>query len=240
MRMVESSVARLMFAVLTVAIGLVTLRSQSEFWLGILYTVAAAWGFVAVCALTLARESRRRFWTGFLAAASAVLLLGFGPWSDARVRGSLPADFKGFVAYLNEVLPSTKVLFMLGRYYVRPCPRGAVEMFDARGFVVRRIEVSAPDDRAGELEQFMRDLDRHVADDIKFYSSFRPEYATRHVVTSQSLEVYFDAAYVLAGLLIGACAGSLTLLLGRLRPRRPIQSPGTRFAVTETSGAVSR
>jgi hypothetical protein len=237
MRILESSVARLMFAVLTVAIGLVTLRSQSEFWLGVLYAVAASWGLVAVGALALARETRRRFWTGFLAAASAVLLLGFGPWSDARVRGSLPTNAKGSVAYRNEVLPSTRGLLMLS-LYVRPWPRATVEMLDARGIVIRRIEMAAPDGRAGELEQFMIDLDRFVAEDIRFYS-FRPGYATRYVVTGHSLAVYLDAAYVLVGLLIGTCAGSVTLLLDRLRPRRPIQNPGRRLVVTETSDVGS-
>src|SRR4051812_8782565 len=101
MPVLESATARLMLAVLTVAIGLVTMRSQSDFWLGVLSATAAAWLVLALGALVGTRGSRRRpVWMTFLAVAVAGLVLGFGPWSDSSVRGSIPEDATTMTTYL--------------------------------------------------------------------------------------------------------------------------------------------
>ena len=104
-----------MLFVLTIAIGLVTMTSQSELLFGVLLALTVAWGLLAVDALVIARDSRRRqFWMTFLLTTSAAL--------PARLRALVrrfgagdrfPADAKTWATYWSEVLPSTKAFMML-------------------------------------------------------------------------------------------------------------------------------
>jgi hypothetical protein len=189
MSLLESSIARLMLAALTAAVGLMAMKTQSDFWFGTLVSAVVAWCLLAVGTLVSAHESRRRpFWAAFIMAGAASLLFGFGPWSDASVRGHFPEDARATPTYLRQILSTTKALLLL-RPYVEPHCRGAIKTLAGDGRAAALVEVTIPADHPGDLEQYMLDLKRSVDDDIKFFSSFRPGYATRQVAVSNSLSV---------------------------------------------------
>ena len=220
----SSSIARLMLVVLTVAVGLVTIRSQSEILLGVLIAVVGAWVPVALGAL-VAEESRSRpFWLAFLLALSASLVYGFGPWSDRTTRGAFPMDAATLATYDKGLLPTTRLLLRLS-FEVRPSPLAEIQTYDADGNLVARIVISPRASPASELDQLMLALDRAVVEDIKFFSSFNPHYATRRVVIQNSLEIYLDAAYLLASLVMGVVAGTLIGLFFLVRRTRRGKSP---------------
>jgi hypothetical protein len=224
MNVLGSSIARLMFMVLTVAIGLIAMKSQAEFWLGVLAAITASWLLLAIGSLG-ARRGQRPFWVAFLIVASASLAFGFGPWSDVSIRGSY-GDWKGLQTYLSKVLPTTKLFLRLGQY-VKPYPRAAILTYDQRAEPVSRIELAARPDRAGHLEQLVGDLDRSVNEHIAFFSSFRRDAPSRSVVEFVTVGTYLDAAYLLASLLLGGMVGSVATLVQSGRGQRNQREPRT-------------
>src|SRR4051794_2335068 len=111
----RSSIARLFLATLTVAVGLVALKNNSDFWLGVMVTTTAVWVPIALAGLFADRGHTRAFWCGFLLVGCGSLVMSFGPWSDAKLRsgGSLLQNY-------TQMQPTTKALVQLLYRFVRP------------------------------------------------------------------------------------------------------------------------
>lgn len=241
MPVLDSAVARLMFLTLTVAVGLVTMRTQSDVWLGVLVATAAAWGLLAVGAIVAERRSPRRvFWGAFLVATTGGLLLGFGPWSDRGVRGSFPRDAASIPPYLGRVYPST-VWLLRSMRYVPPTPRAEIQTYDGAGRPVLRIVLTGQASRPGDVEQFLGGLDRFLVDDIvddtRFFA-YRSGYFTRRVVVANDVSVYLNAGYLLAALALGAACGWGVTALDSVRPRGYVPA-GDRDAPARTASLVA-
>lgn len=140
MNLLASSIARLMFAVLTAAIGFTALRTQSEFWLGILVAIACAWALVALDSIVVgARKQGRPFWSAFLLAMLVSLALGFGPLSDRSIRRAAPSITRGADAYIKKV-SSLSCGFLILLPFIRPCERTKAATFDDDG--VQHTEIT--------------------------------------------------------------------------------------------------
>ena len=241
MGILDSSVARLMLIVLTVAIGLVTLKSQSEFWFGALVAIAVVWGLIAFGNLVLARwQKSRTFWMAFLIATSISLTLGFGPFSDAAMRGSVPNRSNAFISYLGEIHSMTKAFWWLRRY-IRPAERAEITTYNREGRVGRWIGLVLPSDSPVSLEESVISLENFVLQDMELDEECFPSRrsnATRQVVIPDSIAVYLDASYLLASLLIGGISGTMVSFL-RSRRGRAVESdlhPMTEARSTLLSG----
>jgi hypothetical protein len=213
----ESTIARLMFIIFTGGIGLVTLTTQSEFWLGVLAALTTLWAILAVCDLIVARNrTLRSSRSAFLIGLSAGVFYGFGPWSDVSKRGAMPVDAKGMSSYIRHVLPTTITLIRLS-HYVRPCQRAEIQTFDRSGRPDTRIVLTGHRGFSSGVERFVDHIQRSVdpAMDAMTLTYSGPDF----VVTASSLDVYFDACYLLAGLLIGGIAEFCTTLLNATQRR---------------------
>jgi hypothetical protein len=144
-------------------------------------------------------------------------MLGFGPSSDAAMRGAVSNQANAFTSYLGAILPTTKALLWL-RPYIQPADRAEIRMYNREGRMTTRIILTVSPDRPGSLEQFVINLEHFVRQDMEFFS-FTPGYASRQVVIANSFAVYLDASYLLARLLIGGIAGMISTLL---RSRRGV------------------
>jgi len=212
-----------MLTALTVAVCLVAMRTQSDFWLGVLVSLLVAWFLMAVGALVSAQESRRRsFYAAFIVVTATSLLYGFGPWSDASVRGEFPQDANAVATYAGEIGPITKLLWA-ARFSVEPSSHSVIKTLARDGHVTAVIELTVPSNHSGGREQRLLDLARHVDDDIKFFSSPTSSYATRKVVIWESLSVFFDSGHILASLMLGVIAGLVVSVLHSLRIATPVE-----------------
>jgi hypothetical protein len=222
MGILDSSIGRLMLVVLTAALGMVTLQTQSEFWLGVLAAVSGIWMLQAASVLTRSPgRPGRTFCAVFLVFMSLSLTFGFSPWSDRSVRVSYPTDSKGWAPYWARTLPTTKAFLLLSRY-VRPWHCTELRTYDQAGAVVTRLRLTVRPDRAGDHDQLYPLVEETVRSDVAFFSTFQPGHAIRLSVANDSVRVYLDACYLLASLLTSAPAGvAIATLIGGIRASLP-------------------
>src|SRR5438270_8186539 len=80
------SIAGLMFVVLLIAVGVAALRSASQLWAGMIFTLTLALLGVAVIGVIYRRGARRAFWLGATLFGGGYLIVSFGPWFATEVR----------------------------------------------------------------------------------------------------------------------------------------------------------
>jgi hypothetical protein len=95
MKALESSIARLVLAAVTVAAALATMEGQSEFGLGVTATLVAVWYLGGLGEVGLRRGRGLPIWAAFLIAAAGSLAWSSGSWSEASIRGAMPAVLAG-------------------------------------------------------------------------------------------------------------------------------------------------
>lgn len=89
MNPLRPAVAILLGIAATAAIGLAALRSASQLWASLMYTVALGTLTVSVLASVYRRGRRRAFWVGFSACGWTYVVLCFAPWFETTVGASL-------------------------------------------------------------------------------------------------------------------------------------------------------
>jgi hypothetical protein len=209
----RKSIARLMFVVFTAGIGLVTLRNQSDFWLGVLVAVTATWAILVASDLIASRNRiPRASRSAFLIALSAGLFYGFGPWSDVSKRGAIPEDANGMTRYASDVLPTTIALIRLS-HLIGPCRRAEIQTFDRSGRPDIRIVISGNQAFSSGVERLVDDTQRSLdpSMDVMARKYSGPDF----VVAANSLAVYFDTCHLLASMLIGCLAELCTAMFAR-------------------------
>src|SRR3954447_14795113 len=72
----------MMACILVLALAIAALRSPSDSWVGVMYSMPPALLMTAVLGVVYRRGSRRAFWLGFALFGWAYWLLSFGPWFD--------------------------------------------------------------------------------------------------------------------------------------------------------------
>lgn len=203
MGILGSSIARLMLAVLTAAIGFMTLRTQSEFWFGVLVATAFAWGLLALDAIVAdAWERDRAFWGTFLLVTLAILIWGFGPFSDRPTRGNIPTSVEESEIYAKNI-SYLSIFILRNRHLTAPHPYVEAITYDDGGKVHSRITVTIDPGSDISSEQFATSLTPFLKQDIAFFSPFRPNYPTRFAIIPFPLHVYMDAFHLLLALLMG-------------------------------------
>ncbi len=222
MRSLDSSIARWIFAVLTVGVGIVTLRSQSDFWLGSLVTLLAAWIFEATG--TLVAPPGRGHRTPaliFVVSSTLGLAIGFGPWSDASKRGALPNAAALMAPYRADIQPAT-FGFLFLRSYVGPAHRAEIRIDDTRRRIVADVTILGT--RGGPSGPEMLAWDFETSLNPKLDIMTRTGTGAFYAITDESLKVYLDACYLLASLLLGWASAGIGALVLRIRRRRPGRS----------------
>jgi hypothetical protein len=71
------------------ALVFASLRSSSEIWSGLLFTLTAVILFVAVVGALYSRSTARAFWVGFALLGWGHWVLGYGPWFQTHVSPKL-------------------------------------------------------------------------------------------------------------------------------------------------------
>ena len=115
MRSENSSIGRMLFAVLTIAVGLAAMKSQSDFLMGCFVTLAVGW-IVRALGVTNSGRGRSRFSSmAFVGAASISLFVGFGPWSDATDRDEFfkVDTYQAHMRRKNALWPTTRAFVWL-------------------------------------------------------------------------------------------------------------------------------
>jgi hypothetical protein len=232
MSVFESSIARLMLAVVTAGVGFATMKNQSEFWFGSFVAITALWLILAIAALLDRRRTDRQAWAAFLLATLIALALGFGPWSDASFRGQPPFASQAEAAYLAKSTPTTKPLaaylakalpttkaFLALQQYVKSYHCAEFRGYDQSGRIVSHMTVAFRPDCAFDLEQFVMSIEPTLRSDTEFFASFRNNYASQYTVAAFTQGVYLDACYLLASLLLGGIVGGVVRLV-RYRSRK--------------------
>lgn len=104
----RSSLARQMGAIAVGGVGLVALRTQSDFWLGALATLVGFWAVAAAGEVIIPAGPGRRASRGaFLVVLGAGIAYGFGPWSDAAMRGARPRNPAFLPHYRRQITRPT-------------------------------------------------------------------------------------------------------------------------------------
>ena len=207
MRALESSITRLMMVVVTAAVGMTTLKTQSDFWLGALAALTSGWLLMAAGMLTVEHDRRRSFWLAFLLSAVATLAVGFGPWSDSALRSTYFSDPASIQKRFDGLLPTTKAMLHLNQY-VGSRPRATIETFNRSGDALNKIVVTPSQYNAGGIEQTTIALENAVKEDIAFFSTFQPRSAARFLAVNPNIDIYFNAFYMLLSLMLGGVAGA--------------------------------
>jgi hypothetical protein len=218
MRAFDSSIGRLLIVVMNVAIGMEAMRSQSEFWLGVLAALTVLWLIHALATAATERGPRRVFCLVFASSALAFLAVFSGPWSDASFRGDVTEpDYDQRIA--RDALPPTRALLRFAARQVKPMARGRIDLVDQSGRTSIEIVLSQRPGRYLDLGQLTDDLDVAARVHMGIFSERQRGYPTQTRTRFHTLDVYFHAAYLLLSLAFGALVGCVVLLLLRL-PRR--------------------
>ncbi len=213
----ESGIARCMFAVLTIGVGLVALQTQSDFWFGALVVLAALWGALALGGLVGSGDRRGRgSWIASVIASTAWLGYGFGPWSDAPMRGALPADAKDMAGYVPNLLPSTIAMIRLS-HHIKPCHRAEIRTFDRSGRPDTRVVLTGRPHPSSRVDRLTFEIEQLL--DPRMDAFTRKYSGPGFVVVTESLDVYFNTCYLLAALFIGGIAGLGVAFVRRRAPK---------------------
>ena len=214
MRGMDSSIGRLMFATLTLGVGIVTMRSQSDFWLGVLVSLAAVWGLDAAGVLLDTRTRGPKLPAGvFLIVTSACLVYGFGPWSDVSTRGKLPNNSKGMTPYVARLKPVTIGLFGIMNV-VEPRRKSVLRVDNAKLQVRAEVEIHGGRKYQAGNDQLIYEIERYLDPnwDIFTRTGIGPGYDDVDI----NYDIYFDGSYLTLSLIAGwLAAGSMRMIVGR-------------------------
>lgn len=216
MKTLESSIVRLMLAIVTVAIGCVTMRTQADFWFGSLSTFVAGWLFLALIEVIAGPGRGRAFWCGFLVVTLASLIISFGPWSDRLIRGRSQRVEQDWA----ELQPLSRGIWRLNPL-LRPGPRSRLSTFDKVGrpqTVITLVTPSWKDEESGLGARFI-DL---LKLDGRGLSSMPA--GVVFVADEDSYDIAQDAGHLLASLAFGSLAGLILAVLSGRRILTPEHS----------------
>ena len=216
LRAFESSITRLMMVVATAAVGMTTLKSQSDFWLGALTVLTSGWLLMAAGMVTVEHGRRRSFWLAFLLSAVATLAVGFGTWSDSALRSTVFSDPTFVQKHFDDLLPTTKAMLHLNQY-VGSRPRATIETFNRSGDALNKIVVTSSRYNAGDVEQTMIALENAIKEDVAFFSTFQPRSAARFLAINPNIDIYFNAFYMLLSLMLGGVTGACVSAVWSIR-----------------------
>jgi hypothetical protein len=206
-----------MFAVLTIAIGMVTLQTQSDFWFGVFVTIASVWGVDAIARVAASRRpSDRAGAIAFLCSAALCVNYGFGPWSDAGMRGTFPDSAIDLRIYCSNAQFATLDFVRLS-LYLKPRWRGVIRSYDDDGHLKARIEVTAPREHRSDADTVFRNI--KVSIDRRFDVIDQPTLGKGYVVVDDSLDVYMNGCYLLSSLFVAWLAGAVVSLAYALKVR---------------------
>jgi hypothetical protein len=232
MKILESSIARLMLAAATVAAALATMMSQSEFGLGVTATLVAVWLVMGLGEVGHRRGRGRPFWAAFLIVAAGSLAWSFGPWSDASIRGTPPAE-PDELEWAGQLLPSTKLAFRMMNFALLQ-ERAEIMTYDSAGEMVNRIVIVGRPDGWPSTEEQSRELHRSVVEHLAFLPSPGPGRSSRASRTFPDFAIAMHAGHLLVAVAAGWLAGMAAALLSLAGRRR--RAPSSSLAV-EAPGA---
>jgi hypothetical protein len=191
------------------------MKSQDEFWLGMLAAMVVAWLLLGV-RLAVARDGRnRRRWGVFTATAALSLALSFGPWSDAAIRGEtsiLPSAEHSEAWYAN-LLPTTKAAFPLMDLGFRPRLTFAyIRSVDPEARLPSDHVVIDEFSARGNLEKQGLEADRGSSGNPVADSSKPPANAVRIMrVEPPSVAIFMHAWHIMIAMVLGWLAGALAV-----------------------------
>jgi len=209
LRILDTSVGRWMAIVMTTALGLMTMRTQSDFALGALVAVAAGWGLLAINDVVSGTPNRRAGGVSFLIVVALMLFYGFGPWSDRQLRSEIVPDV-GYDTTKMIRYDKTKTtraselsgLFLRNRFLFDPFPqRARLTTYDAQGTemtdVVFRSSSRLDNDFYWRFDDVMAPF-RFPGQDHRTPCAY--------FASDQVFDVYLDGAHVLLALAVGGLA----------------------------------
>jgi hypothetical protein len=117
------TIAGLMTIVVFVAIGMVALRAQTEFWPSCLFTFVVFMLSTSTVYLTVARGLARSRWAGMAIFGWIYFVIGFGPWPDSTCTPPPLLPLYALMYVQNYIFSDGKTAYISARTLPIPSER---------------------------------------------------------------------------------------------------------------------
>jgi hypothetical protein len=227
MRRFQASLSHLLLLVLGCGVALAALRSASELWSALLFTLAVGSFLVAVLLTVYRRGGRRAFWLGFAVFGWTYLLLGLVPEARSQLATTRLLDY-----LLSQVFHKDAAVAVAfspdGKWIASESTSAEVRLWDAKTGQTVVVKGVAPESfrKAGHTQ----------------FSLWNAKTGQTAVVKKADPECFRMVGHTLFSLLLASCGGVLSQHICSTRIRRDrshFQSSGFREFRDEVEETVN-